>query len=106
MRLAEREGFEPSKQVTPLSGLANRRTRPLCDLSQSGRPMIASGFGPPCLSGLSRGLFPVPKRVVLVGHPVVQSLSSALHQAAFDAKGIRSEERRVGKECRCRWAAY
>ena len=33
-RLAEREGFEPSEQVTPLSGLANRRTRPLCDLSQ------------------------------------------------------------------------
>src|SRR3954467_829375 len=31
--MAEREGFEPSEQVTPLSGLANRRTRPLCDLS-------------------------------------------------------------------------
>jgi shikimate dehydrogenase len=30
----------------------------------------------------------VPKRVVLIGHPVIQSLSSALHQAAFDAKGI------------------
>src|SRR6185503_5022463 len=35
--LAEREGFEPSKQVTPLNGLANRRTRPLCDLSGRGR---------------------------------------------------------------------
>ena len=34
-RLAEREGFEPSEQVTPLTGLANRRTRPLCDLSSS-----------------------------------------------------------------------
>ena len=33
--MAEREGFEPSKQVTPLTGLANRRTRPLCDLSSS-----------------------------------------------------------------------
>ena len=32
-KLAEREGFEPSKQVTPLGGLANRCTRPLCDLS-------------------------------------------------------------------------
>ena len=31
--MAEREGFEPSEQVTPLNGLANRRTRPLCDLS-------------------------------------------------------------------------
>ncbi|MBF8289830.1 MAG: hypothetical protein HW391_798 [Chloroflexi bacterium] len=35
-RLAEREGFEPSEQVAPLSGLANRRTRPLCDLSVCG----------------------------------------------------------------------
>src|SRR2546422_939102 len=33
MGLAEREGFEPSEQVTPLGGLANRCTRPLCDLS-------------------------------------------------------------------------
>src|SRR6266496_2615812 len=31
--LAEREGFEPSKPVTQLGGLANRCTRPLCDLS-------------------------------------------------------------------------
>ncbi len=38
-RLAEREGFEPSKQVTPLGGLANRCTRPLCDLSaERGEP--------------------------------------------------------------------
>lgn len=33
-------------------------------------------------------VFRVPKRVVLIGHPVMQSLSSALHQAAFDARGI------------------
>src|SRR6478752_983817 len=39
--MAEREGFEPSEQVTPLSGLANRRTRPLCDLSVRRGPMIA-----------------------------------------------------------------
>jgi hypothetical protein len=35
--MAEREGFEPSKQVTPLGGLANRCTRPLCDLSAAQR---------------------------------------------------------------------
>lgn len=50
--------------------------------------MIASGTGAPCPSGPSKGVFSLPKRVVLIGHPVVQSLSSALHQAAFDAKGI------------------
>ncbi len=32
-KLAEREGFEPSKQVTPLDGLASRCIRPLCHLS-------------------------------------------------------------------------
>ncbi|MEA2678067.1 MAG: shikimate dehydrogenase [Chloroflexota bacterium] len=50
--------------------------------------MIASVFGRPALSGLPEGSLRVPKRVVLIGHPVVQSLSSALHQAAFDSKGI------------------
>lgn len=30
----------------------------------------------------------MPKRVVLIGHPVAQSLSGALQQAAFDALGI------------------
>ena len=44
--LAEREGFEPSKQVTPLGGLANRCTRPLCDLSVAQRGGIL-----PCSDG-------------------------------------------------------
>lgn len=50
--------------------------------------MIASAFGRPALPGPPEGLSSVPKRVVLIGHPVIQSLSSALHQAAFDEKGI------------------
>src|SRR6266511_5645473 len=45
--LAEREGFEPSKQVTPLGGLANRCTRPLCDLSVgAARPILPWLSGP------------------------------------------------------------
>src|SRR6266511_2985097 len=45
--LAEREGFEPSKQVTPLGGLANRCTRPLCDLSDgAARPILPWLPGP------------------------------------------------------------
>src|SRR5688572_29107442 len=35
-----------------------------------------------------RRCFRVPKRVVLIGHPVIQSLSSALHQTALDEVGI------------------
>jgi shikimate 5-dehydrogenase len=30
----------------------------------------------------------LPKRVVLIGHPVAQSLSGVLQQAAFDELGI------------------
>src|SRR6266568_4457628 len=33
LNLAEREGFEPSNQVTPVTGLANQRLRPLGHLS-------------------------------------------------------------------------
>jgi hypothetical protein len=44
--LAEREGFEPSEQVTPLNGLANRRTRPLCDLSVGSVEIVARGPAP------------------------------------------------------------
>ncbi len=40
--LAEREGFEPSEEETPFNGLANRRTRPLCDLS------VAPFYAPTC----------------------------------------------------------
>ena len=50
--------------------------------------MIASGPVPPALYGLLKRFFDVPKRVVLIGHPVIQSLSSALHQTALDEVGI------------------
>jgi shikimate dehydrogenase len=50
--------------------------------------MIASAFfRPPWASNRE---FCVPKRVVLIGHPVIQSLSSSLHQAAFDELGIEA----------------
>ena len=38
--LAEREGFEPSNQVTPITGLANQRLRPLGHLSRN-LPMMS-----------------------------------------------------------------
>ena len=45
------------------------------------------GLLPP-LTGPHTGCFALPKRVVLIGHPVTQSLSGALQQAAFDELGI------------------
>ena len=55
--MAEREGFEPSEQVTPLNGLANRRTRPLCDLSVARRPESYHGpLAAPPRSGCPAGV--------------------------------------------------
>ena len=45
------------------------------------------GFRPPLIGPLE-GCFALPKRVLLIGHPVSHSLSSALQQAAFDEIGI------------------
>ena len=41
--------------------------------------------------------------IVMTGNPSVESSVEALRQGAFD---YRSEERRVGKECRSRWSPY
>src|SRR5205823_14047341 len=39
--------------------------------------------------------------------PVIRVLQESLAGARVDrVHGIRSEERRVGKECRCRWWPY
>jgi hypothetical protein len=50
MGLAEREGFEPSEEETPFNGLANRRTRPLCDLSETGADDSISPWSDPLSS--------------------------------------------------------
>jgi shikimate dehydrogenase len=53
------------------------------------RPTNGSiGLLPHALDGAPNGVFRVPKRVVLIGHPVIQSVSSSLHQAAFTELGI------------------
>ena len=46
----------------------------------------ATGIGVP--GSVTQRIFLMPKRVVLIGHPVAQSLSGALQQAAFDELGI------------------
>jgi shikimate dehydrogenase len=38
--------------------------------------------------GAKKGMSPMTQRVVLIGHPVAQSLSGELQEAAFDALGI------------------
>ncbi len=50
--------------------------------------MIGSNEFRPPFPGPTDRCFPMPKRVVLVGHPVTHSLSSELQQAAFDGAGI------------------
>ena len=38
--------------------------------------------------------------------PTIKSKESALRSEVKKAKDTRSEERRVGKECRSRWSPY
>ena len=71
--VAEREGFEPSEQVTPLGGLANRCTRPLCDLStlDFDRGMVPERAGQcPLVPRIVVNL-PVPRRRSQNGRPRV-----------------------------------
>ena len=44
----------------------------------------------------------------LMAYPIRHSSSPAMHNEAFAYLGLdyRSEERRVGKECRSRWSPY
>src|SRR3989475_12513716 len=55
------------------------------------------------LSVLARQL-----RIVLIASVFERRAAGVYHNTAvvFDADGTRSEERRVGKECRSRWSPY
>ena len=37
---------------------------------------------------------------------IALTFMSLMHVSTVDAKRLRSEERRVGKECRSRWSPY
>ena len=51
-------------------------------------PDDSIGLLPPALLRAFHWGFALPKRVLLIGHPVAQSLSGVLQQAAFDELGI------------------
>ena len=53
------------------------------------------------------------KKHLIIGNPISHSLSPRIHNYWFQENNIdgeydkiRSEERRVGKECRSRWSPY
>jgi shikimate dehydrogenase len=96
--VAEREGFEPSEEETPFNGLANRRTRPLCDLSEDGADdsMGTSGDGLPARSAPPNHdpdqLFERPvQRLPVIGQTVTSSAFEAVQRAAIEAAGLALE---------------
>ena len=78
--MAEREGFEPSEEETPFNGLANRRTRPLCDLSASGADDSIKAIP-------ARQTRPV-QRLPVIGQSFAHSAVEAVQRAAFEAADL------------------
>jgi len=69
------------------------------ECNRSGIPFVARGAG----TGLSGGALPVAHGVLIVTSRMRRILEIDLaNQRAI----VRSEERRVGKECRSRWSPY
>src|SRR3546814_18183236 len=93
--VADREGFEPSRRVTPSNGLASRRLQPLGHLS-------------PAREEADFLAFPWGGRKPKVS--VADNLSCPAAGGSVPPSRPRSEERRVGKECvstcRTRWSRY
>src|SRR5438105_9677682 len=63
---------------------------------------ISSGAGVSRLRGLWRGGSDYPMEFPIADAGVENCAGSGHREYV----GFRSEERRVGKECRCRWSAY
>src|SRR2546427_4831287 len=64
-----------------------------------------------CSSDLSAVLLNLDRRSVAQGHPGhlagrEAAALAGLDQCLLDGAAVRSEERRVGKECRSRWSPY
>src|ERR1035438_8116906 len=72
---------------------------------------VDSSFVSPVLVALCDGLRVLgqghePAQLVILGDLFEMALSSPDDSAATFAQFIRSEERRVGKECRSRWSPH
>ena len=85
--MAEREGFEPSEEEIPFNGLANRRTRPLCDLSASGADDSMGPSGP----GLRQPVLPIAATLTspppIRARPVQRLLRHRLSVSRHSARG-------------------
>ena len=101
--MAEREGFEPSEEETPFNGLANRRTRPLCDLSSAAAD-DSMGLGPDDLAVPGSTIAPshlrsVPRmpatRLPIIGYPLARTALEGVLRTALEEAGspIQIEQR-------------
>ena len=102
--MAEREGFEPSEEETPFNGLANRRTRPLCDLSESGADDSIRPFPKPPKARVSaRQRLPVIGLSFRPFRPSEAVQRAPLPGGRFAEVAIKRWERRPAPAGRMRW---
>src|SRR3712207_8267719 len=61
----------------------------------------------PIFIGMPEGHFPLAQAVVhLATAPKSNAVTVGISESMADVRAGRSEERRVGKECRSRWSPY
>src|SRR5690554_2339072 len=96
-----RESAAPAHRFAPLAGASPvRRLSEIEAREQARSPTGIPEFDRVLGGGLVQGA------VVLIGGDPGIGKSTLLLQAVASMAPVRSEERRVGKECRCRWSAY
>ena len=70
------------------------------------KPDVLLALGTPSVEELRRRSTTIPIVFAVVTDPVSQGFVENLAHPGGNVTGFRSEERRVGKECRSRWSPY
>src|SRR5260370_42111687 len=101
----------PKTSVEKLAKRSRRDLQEICDAAEDGI-RVGGGFGwlkPPerqVMENYWKGVLLVPERSLIVGRLDDVIAGSAQLVRASRNNEARSEERRVGKECRSRWSPY
>src|SRR3989449_8965609 len=108
LRVGINYGNPNNATLNPVTGqLSGVAVDLACTLARgTDRPLTVVGYagGPPMLAGVTSGDLDLAFTLAAAGSNVVNVAIS--HLGVENTYLVRSEERRVGKECRSRWSPY